>query len=150
MYQRIALVVFTLSISVYSRAQQGYEQRWTDKNNAEEYAAYVIQIAYNERGYISAKVEVKQSAEEDVFVVNPGPVFHFKDIRVVGLPENVARQMMNSAPKTGEVYSQARINDWLAEGSKQLAAASIVQKFAGQKVRMDRAAATAIVTVLYK
>jgi len=150
MYPRITLVVFTLCVSCSLSAQVSSEQRWTDKNDAEQYAAYMIQIAYNELGYMSAKVDVKRNAEEEVFIVNPGPVFHFKDIRIVGLPGNFAGKMMNNAPKTGEVYSQARINDWLAEGSQQLAAGSIVQKFAGQEVRLDRATATTTVTVLFK
>jgi hypothetical protein len=73
---------------------------------------------------------VKRSEEEDIFVVNPGPVFHFKDVKIVGLPENLTRQVMNGAPKTGEVYSAARVNDWLAQEEKRLATAGMGQKFA--------------------
>jgi len=69
------------------------------------YATYMLRTTYYERGYMSAQVDVKRSGEEDVFVVNPGPVFHFKDVKIVGLPENLVQQVMKDAPKTGEVYS---------------------------------------------
>jgi hypothetical protein len=42
MYRRIAVAIFTLSISVHSYAHRDPEQRWTDKNNAEQYAAYMM------------------------------------------------------------------------------------------------------------
>jgi len=63
------------------------------------------------------------------------------------LPDNLAQQLMKDAPKTGEVYSAARVSDWLEEGRKQVAKASIVQKFAIKEVRLDRANATVTVTV---
>jgi len=127
----------------------GQDQRsgWTDKNNGQMYAAYMLRTTYYERGYMSAEVDVKRSGEEDVFVVNPGPVFHLKDVKIVGLPENLAQQIMTGAPTVGEVYSDARIADWLEEGRKQLAKASIVQKFAIKEIRLDRATATVTLTV---
>ena len=90
------------------------------------------------------------SGEEDVFVVNPGPVFHFKDIKIVGLPEPLAQQVLKDAPKTGDVYSAARVNDWIAEGRKQLSQSSLAQRVARQETRLDQATATATVTVLFK
>jgi outer membrane protein assembly factor BamA len=130
----------------------GQDQRsgWTDKNNGQMYAAYMLRTTYYERGYMSAQVDVKRSGEEDVFVVNPGPVFHFKDVKIVGLPEDLAQQVMKYAPKTGEVYSAARITDWLEQEEKRLPEASIVQKFAGEEAHLDRANATATVIVLFK
>jgi outer membrane protein assembly factor BamA len=114
------------------------------------YAAYMLRTTYYERGYMSAQVDVKRSGEEDVFVVNSGPVFHFKDVKIVGLPEDLAQQVMKYAPKTGEVYSAARITDRLEEGTKQLAEPTVVQKFAGEETRLDQATATATVTLLFK
>lgn len=130
----------------------GQDQRsgWTDKNNGQMYAAYMLRTTYYERGYMSAHVNVKRGGEEDVFVVNPGPVFHFKDVKVVGLPKNLAQQVMRDAPKTGEVYSAARITDWLEQEEKRVPEASMVQKFAGEEEHLDRANATATVTVLFK
>ena len=127
----------------------GQDQRsvWTDKNNGQMYAAHMLKTTYWERGYMSAQVDVKRSREEDVFVVNPGPVFHFKDVKIVGVPENLAQQIMKDAPKTGEVFSEARIIDWLEEGRKQLAKAGIAQTFAIKETRIDRATATGTVTV---
>jgi hypothetical protein len=137
-----------LRLRLLYRARQDRHSGWTDKNNGQEYAAYTLRTTCYEPGDMSAHVNFKRSGEEDVFVVSPGPVFHFKDVKMVGLPENLARQMMNDAPQTGEVYSQARINHWLAEGSKQLAEASSVQKFA--ETRLDPATATATLTVWFK
>jgi hypothetical protein len=72
------------------------------------------------------------------------------DFKVVGLPENLAQQVMRDAPKTGEVYSAARITDWLEQEEKRVPEASMVQKFAGEEAHLDRANATATVTMLFK
>jgi hypothetical protein len=62
MSQRIAFLLFALSLSVYSCAEEGaVEHGWTDKNSAEMYAAYRLQHSYNEQGYWGAKVEIRQS-----------------------------------------------------------------------------------------
>jgi hypothetical protein len=99
---------------------------------------------------MSAQVDVKPSGEEDVFVVNPGPVFHFKDVKIIGLSENLVRQVMKDAPKAGDVYSAARVSDWLEQAEKQIEMAGAAQKFAGEEVRLDHAATSANVTVLFK
>ncbi len=122
---------------------------WTDKNNGQEYAAYMLQTTYYERGYMSAHVSIKRSGQEDVFVVNPGPVFHFKDVKIVGLSENLAQQVMKDAPKSGEVYSAARVNDWLAQEEKQVATAGMAQKFAREETQLDHEAASATVIVSF-
>ena len=129
----------------------GQDQRsgWTDKNNDQMYAAYMLRTTYYERGYMSAQVDVRRSGEEAVFVVNPGPAFHFKDVKIVGLPENLAQQVMKDAPKAGELYSAARVSDWLAQG-EQLVTAGMAHKFAGEEIRLDHATATATVTVSFK
>jgi hypothetical protein len=121
---------------------------WTDKNNGQKYAAYMLQTTYYERGYMSAHVDIKRSGQEDVFVVNPGPVFHL-DVKIVGLPENLAQQVMKDAPKTGEVYSAARVNDWLAQEEKQLATTGMAQKFKRAETRLDHEAAFATVIVSF-
>jgi hypothetical protein len=41
MGQRIALVIAVLSAGIYSHAQNAIAQGWTDKNNAQESAAYM-------------------------------------------------------------------------------------------------------------
>ena len=63
------------------------------------------------------KLPTKRSEEEDIFVVNPGPVFHFKEIKIVGLPELLAQQALKDAPKC-EVYSAARVNDSVSRRQK--------------------------------
>jgi len=123
---------------------------WTDKNNGQEYAAYILQTTYYERGYMSATVNIRRSGQGDAFVVNPGPVFHFRDVKIVGLPENLMQQVMQDAPKTGEVYSAARVNDWLAQEENRLAAIDLGQKSARQKTQLDRKAASVTVTVSFK
>jgi hypothetical protein len=46
MRDRIALLLIVLSVSVYACAQEGtVEHGWTDKNNTEMYAAYMLQNA---------------------------------------------------------------------------------------------------------
>jgi hypothetical protein len=51
MRQRIASLIIVLSLGAYACAQEGtLEHGWTDKNNTEMYAAYMLQVAYNEQG----------------------------------------------------------------------------------------------------
>jgi hypothetical protein len=71
MYRRIAIAIFTLSIGVHCYAQRDPERGWTDKNNAEKYAAYMIQIAYSERGYMGARVQVRDDGATEVFECTP-------------------------------------------------------------------------------
>ena len=51
---------------------QSTDNRWTDKNNTEQYAAYLLSVAYGEHGYYGAKVEIKQTGTKRLFIVNPG------------------------------------------------------------------------------
>jgi len=92
-----------------------------DKNYGQQYAAYILKSTYYERGYLAAIVDIRPSGKGDIYVVNPGPVFHFKEIKVVGLPANLVLQVINDAPKTGEVYSMARLDDWLIQETNRLA-----------------------------
>jgi outer membrane protein assembly factor BamA len=147
---RNALPIALLFVSALQAVAQDQRSSWTDKNNGQEYAAYMLQTTYYERGYMSAQVNHKRSGEADVFVVNPGPVFRFKGIKVVGLSEKLAQQVLKDAPKTGEVYSAARVNDWLAEGRKELSQSNIAPKFARQETGLDHGTATANVTVWFK
>jgi outer membrane protein assembly factor BamA len=146
MRKALPIVLVCLSCMVHG---QDRHSGWTDKNNGQNYAAYMLQTTYFERGYMSAHVNVKQSGEEDIFVVHPGPVFHFKDVKIVGLPENLTRQVMNDAPKTGEVYCAARVNDWLVQEDKRLTTAGMGQKFARQETRLDRESSSVTVTVSF-
>ena len=139
-------LVFVSCILVAQDQRSG----WTDKNNGQMYAAYMLRTTYYERGYMSAQIDVKRSGEEDVFVVNPGPVFHFKYVKIVGLPENLVQQVMKDAPKAGEVYAAGRVSDWLEQAGKQIEMAGVEQKFAGEEVRLDHSVAAANVTVLFK
>jgi hypothetical protein len=52
MRERIAFLPIVLSLTVYMWAQEdAVEHRWTDKNNAEMHAAYMLQNAYYDQGY---------------------------------------------------------------------------------------------------
>ena len=115
MTRRIALLLFVLSVSMCSYAQQGrpLEPGWTDKNNTERYAAYMLQVAYNEQGYWGAKVEVRQAGTKRVFVVQPGRIYHVECFDVSGLSDLPGEAMTNS-PKAGDVYSPDRINEWIS------------------------------------
>ena len=93
MYRRIAVAIFTLSISVHCYAQRDPERRWTDKNNAEQYAAYMIQIAYYERGYMGARVQVRDDGATKVFEVEPGRIDHIKAMQILGRNDLPAEAM---------------------------------------------------------
>jgi hypothetical protein len=119
MRQRIASLIIVLSLSAYARAQEGtLEHGWTDKNNTEMYAAYMLQVAYNEQGYWGAKVEIRQAGNKRVFVVQPGRIYHVErfDVSVLSdLPE----ESMTDSPKAGDVYSPDRVNEWIATIEKR-------------------------------
>jgi hypothetical protein len=52
-----------------------------------------------ERGCMSGQVDAKRSGKEDVFVVNAGPVFPFKDVKIVGLPEDLILSGLHPSPE---------------------------------------------------
>lgn len=92
---------------------QSTDSRWTDKNNTENYAAYLVSVAYAEHGYIGAKVEIKQAGTKRLFIVDPGQIFHVKEVLVIGrqiLPED---KIVQDAPKPGDIYSADRTNEWI-------------------------------------
>src|SRR5215471_8034004 len=123
---------------------------WTDKNNAQAYAAYMLQSAYYERGYLAAYVDFKPNATGDVYVVNRGALFHFKEVRVLGMPENLAPLLMADEPKAGEVYSMGRVDDWLIQGRNRLAAKGIAHEFSLHGIQLNREDASVTVTVSFR
>ena len=84
---------------------------WTNKNNTERYAAYLLETTYYQQGYCAAKVEVKQDGSKRLFIVDPGEPFHL-NVAVTGLHVFEVNKLMQDGPKTGEIFSPIRINDW--------------------------------------
>ena len=110
---RIAFLLIVLFLSVYACAQEGtVEHGWTDKNNTEMYAAYMLQGAYYEQGYLGAKVEIRQAGTKRVFVVQPGRIYHVGRFDLSGLGD-LPEEAMTDSPKAGDVYSPDRVNEWL-------------------------------------
>jgi hypothetical protein len=87
------------------------DNKWTDKNNAEQYAAYLLKTTYYQQGYCAAKVEIKQDGSKRLLIVDPGEPFHLNDVVVTGLQVFNANKLMQGGPKSGEVFSPIRIND---------------------------------------
>ena len=87
------------------------DSKWTDKNNTERYAAYLLTTTYYEQGYCAAKVAVKQDGSKRLFIVDPGEPFHL-NVAVTGLHVVRVDKLMQDGPKTGEIFSPIRINDW--------------------------------------
>jgi outer membrane protein assembly factor BamA len=112
---RKALTYFSLSLvcSVGLLAQdwQPIDKVWTNKNNTERYAEYLLQTTYYQQGYVAAKVEVKQEGSKRLFIVDPGEPFHL-NVVVRGLRVFEANKLMQDGPKSGEVFSPIRIGDW--------------------------------------
>jgi outer membrane protein assembly factor BamA len=119
MRERIAFLLTVLALSVYACAQEGtVEHGWTDKNNTEMYAAYMLQNAYNEQGYLGAKVEIRQAGTKRVFEVEPGRIYHIELFNVSG-QSNLSEKSMKDSPKAGDVYSPVRISEWIATVEKK-------------------------------
>jgi len=119
MRRRIAFVLIVLSVGVYVCAQEGIvEHGWTDKNNTEMYAAYLLQHAYCEQGYWESKVEIRQAGTNRIFVVQPGRIYHVERFDVSRL-SNLPQDAMADAPNVGDVYSPVRVNEWIATIEKK-------------------------------
>ena len=111
MREGIAFLLIVLSLSEYVCAQEGtVEHGWTDKNNAEMYAAYMLQNAYYQLGYLETKVEIRQAGTKRVFVVQPGRIYHVERFEVSG-PSDLPEEAMTDSPKAGDVYSPAHVNE---------------------------------------
>jgi hypothetical protein len=80
---------------------QSTDNRWTEKNNTEHYAAYLLSMAYREHGYYGAKVEIKQEGTKRLFTVEPGQLFHVKEVLVTGLQTFAEDKILRDAPKPG-------------------------------------------------
>jgi outer membrane protein assembly factor BamA len=89
------------------------DSRWTDKNNTEHYAAYLLSVAYREHGYYGAKVEIKRAGTKRLFTVDPGEIFHVKEVLVTGLQKFPEDKILRDAPKPGDIDSAARTNEWV-------------------------------------
>jgi hypothetical protein len=92
---------------------QATDSRWTDKNNTEQYAAYLLSGAYAEAGYLGAKIEIKQAGTKRLFIVDPGQIFHVREVLVTGLHTFPEAKIVQDAPRPGDIYSAARTNEWI-------------------------------------
>jgi outer membrane protein assembly factor BamA len=97
------------------------DSEWTDKNNTEQDAAYLLKTTYYQQGYCAARVEIKQDGSKRLFIVDSGDLFHLKDVVVTGLHVFEANKLMQDGPKSGEVYSPIRMNDWAEQVRKNYA-----------------------------
>ena len=96
-------------------AQHVVPANWSDKNTTQMSAAYMLKLAYYERGYMGAHVIATRTEGRDVYRVNSGPVYHFKEVEVTGLLGDDLKTAMENAPKSGDVYSAARVNEWIKD-----------------------------------
>lgn len=77
----------------------------------------MLQTTYYQQGYCAAKVEVKQDGSKRLFIVDPGEPFHV-NLAVTGFHVLGVNKLMQDGPKSGEVYSPTRINDWVEQARK--------------------------------
>ena len=98
---------------------QPTEKAWTDKNNTEQNPAYLLSSAYAEHGYYGAKVTIKQSGEKRLFVVEPGPIYHVREVIVSGPSEVQGSARLQDAPKPGDAYSAVKTHEWIQVLRKQ-------------------------------
>jgi hypothetical protein len=79
----------------------------------------MIQIAYHERGYMEARVQVRDDGATKVFEVHPGRIYHIKAMQILGR-NDLPAEAMSTAPTVGDVYSDARVSDWIATINRAL------------------------------
>jgi len=110
---------FLCAAMLLAQNWQPTDTHWTDKNNTEQYAAYLLRTTYYQQGYCGAKVEIKQDGSKRLFIVEPGEVFHLNDVAVSGLRSFPEKKLMQDGPKPGDVFSPMRINDWVERVSDE-------------------------------
>lgn len=121
---------------------------WT-KNNTEQYAAYLLKTTYYQQGYCAAKVEVKQDGAKRLFIVDPGEPFHLS-VAVTGLRVFRVDKLMQDGPKTGEIFSPVRINDWAEQIRKDYAQSNGPIECINWRVNFDYAHSQANVEIKVK
>ena len=109
------------SVGLLAQNWQPTDKGWADKNNTEQYAAYLLNTTYYQQGYCAVKVEIKQDGPRRLFIVDPGEPFHLSDVVVTSLHAFKADTLMQDGPKSGEVFSPIRINDWAEQVRKNYA-----------------------------
>ncbi len=139
---RILLAVVA-SLTFLPLTAQKPEPGITDTNYREQYAAYMLRGAYSDYGYLGAQVTISKKAGNPSYTVEPGPVYHFADIRVTGVESSLMPKVMDGAPTRGEVYSAVKVNDWTAEVRKR----GLPLQFQRQGSEIDRQRAEVKVTV---
>jgi len=80
-------------------------------------AAYMLGLSYNAR--LHGRTSSGYSAGWKGCVHSQAGAA-VKSVNVTGLPETAMTEVMQDAPKTGDVYSAARVNDWLIDAKKRL------------------------------
>jgi hypothetical protein len=113
-------LTFLCGASLLAQSQRATDSIWTEKNNTEQYAAYLLKTTYYQQGYCAARVEIKQDGSKRLFIVNPGEPFHL-NVAVTGLRVFRVDKLMQDGPKTGEIFSPIRINDWAEQIRKNYA-----------------------------
>ena len=124
---------------LFPQEWQSTDSRWTDKNNTEKYAAYLLSAAYAEHGYYGARVKIKQEGEKRLFIVDPGQIFHVKEVVISGLQTFPEAKIVQDAPKTGDIYSDARANKWIQEFVKRYVAQDGPLKLVNWSAKFDHA-----------
>jgi outer membrane protein assembly factor BamA len=104
---------FLLLSAFATLAQQSSDPKWTDKNNRQMSAEYMLRLSYYDQGYMGVQVRVSKAAGRDVFAVEPGPIYHIKEVVARSLSDAQSATLMRDAPKAGDVYSAARMNEWM-------------------------------------
>jgi outer membrane protein assembly factor BamA len=129
---------------------QPTDGNWTDKNNTEKYAAYLLEMTYYQQGYVRARVEIKQDGSKRLFIMEPGEVFHLNDVVVTGLRDFPTHKLMQDGPKSGDVFRPDRINDWLEQIRNKFAKNAGPLESVTWGVKFDRAHSQANVQVIVK
>lgn len=98
-----------LSAQAAPQASEG----WTDKNNTERHAEFMLSLAYSEAGYCLARVEMKLVGSTHQFTVSPGKRCRLGRIVIDNSKSIPPDKLMQDGPRTGDVFSAARINEWM-------------------------------------
>lgn len=87
---------------------------------------YLVANPYRGMGYLDAGIQLKHVDGKDVLEVTPGEMYHFGRIDLLGVPHELAAQMIRDpdAPRPAQVYSAITVNLWVASVKKTYADAN--------------------------
>jgi len=95
--------------------------------------------ACTDMGYLKAVVTGKQEATGKIFDVQPGAQYRVRTLSVTGNTRFTTDQLLEGAPRSGDVYSAGRMKQWVQGMEKKNSDAGAPAKVESSRLDFDDA-----------